>query len=317
MPNVGQTIGAPQRTLTSDCPRHIGRTDYRRQWLGWAVTTAVLLLSTTVVAQVGTSSLPSLLAQAGDHVRRFEEAFTLVISDEEYTQSLSTRAFDAPVARRTNSEMLFEWQPKERVWVTVRNVLTLDGHVVQGSQGRLSDALDQTGALRTNRLRRILDDNARFNLGRTVRTFNYPTLVLSFLDPALQPRFTFVLAGRERIGPDDTWKVTFTEHARPTLIQGDGLDRVSRGIVWLRQSDGLPIKTRLDLSMRRDDANSYATVEVEYARNPKLDMWVPVRMREHHMEIRLGRIEETLHAEASYREFRRFETSSRIVAPVR
>lgn len=279
------------------------------------MTVVIVWMSATVVAQGGTPALPQLLAQAGDHVRRFEEAFTLVISDEEYTQSLSTRAFDAPVARRTTSEMLFEWQPQERVWLTVRNVLTLDGQLVQGSHGRLSDALDQAGALRTNRLRRILNDNARFNLGRTVRTFNYPTLVLSYLDPALQSRFTFALAGRERIGREETWKVTFTEHATPTLIQGDGLDRVSRGMVWLRQSDGLPIKTRLDLAMRRDDANSYATVEVTYRRDSKLDMWVPTHMHEHHMEIRLGRIEETLTADASYREFRRFETSSRIVAP--
>ena len=290
-------------------------TDGRCRWLCGALAAAILSASTLIAAQAGTPALPQLLAKAGDHARRFQEAFTLVISDEEYAQSLSTRAFDAPVARRTDSEMLFEWQPEERVWLTVRNVLKLDGKSVQGNQGRLTDALEQGGASRTNRLRRILDDNARFNLGRTVRTFNYPTLVLSYLDPALQSRFTFALAGRERIGRDDTWKVTFAEHASPTLIQGDGLDRVSRGMVWLRQSDGLPIRTRLDLSMRRDDGNSYATVEVEYAHNQRLDMWVPVRMQEHHMEIRFGRIEETLNAEATYRKFRRFETSSRIVAP--
>ena len=85
-----------------------------------------------------------------------------------------------------------------------------------------------------------------------------------------------------------------------------GRDRVLGG-------DGVPVRTRLELAMLRDDANSYATVEVNFARNARLDMWVPVRMREVYMEVRDTRIKETLIAEASYSNFRRFETAVRIM----
>jgi len=45
--------------------------------------------------------------------------------------------------------------------------------------------------------------------------------VLSFLDPMLQARFTFTLAGRERVRGSDAWKVNYTERTTPTVI---GLD---------------------------------------------------------------------------------------------
>lgn len=68
-------------------------------------------------------AMPELLRMAGAYVRHFEDAFAVVVSDEEYEQRLIGRASDLPVTRRTNAEMLFLWRPDERVWLSVRNVL--------------------------------------------------------------------------------------------------------------------------------------------------------------------------------------------------
>ena len=259
--------------------------------------------------------LTALLARAGQHVRRFEQQFALVISDEDYQQHAGGRTYIGPQHRRTRAEMLFLWMPDEATWLTVRNVLSVDGREVAGSPNRLASAVGAPGAERGTRLRRLIDDNARFNVGRTFRNFNYPTLVLSFLDPAMQPRFTFVLAGRERVHGMDSWKVNYQERTTPTIIQGNGMDRISRGTVWIADGDGVLLKTHLELRSPRAESNAWATVDVEYQRDSRLDIWVPVQMREKYMEMRGSAVEEKIGGEATYSNFRRFETSGRVTEP--
>ena len=109
--------------------------------------------------------LVELLNRTGEQVRRFEQAFTPVISEENYRQHASGQTIIGLKERRTRAEMLFLWLPEERVWLTVRNVVSADGHPVAASEGRLDSALQATGSERLARLRRVIDDNARFNVG--------------------------------------------------------------------------------------------------------------------------------------------------------
>src|SRR5262249_49563729 len=171
---------------------------YTRLSMRWLL---ALMVAVGLRAVGGADSpvLADLLVRTGEQVRRFEQEFTLVISEENYRQHADGPNFIGLKERRTRAEMLFLWLPDERAWLTVRNVLSADRRLVAGSEGRLDSALRATGPDRLARLRAVINDNARFNIGRTYRNFNYPTLVLSFLDPATQPRFTFSLAGRERI----------------------------------------------------------------------------------------------------------------------
>jgi len=257
-----------------------------------------------------------LLVSAGQQVRHFEQGFALVISDEDYQQHAGGRAHvDLPQHRHTRAEMLFVWLPEERVWLTVRNVVNVDGRDVAQSRDRLRSAVGEPGGERLTRLRRLVDDSARFNVGRAFRNFNYPTLALAFLDPAVQPRFTFTLAGRERVGGTDAWKINYVEHASPTVIQGDGADRISRGSVWIAIRDNVVVRTRLDLRIPGSESSAVATVEVDYAPDPKLAVWVPVKMKETYTEMTGSTVVENIGGEATYSNFRRFETSGRIVTP--
>ena len=50
------------------------------------------------------------------------------------------------------------------------------------------------------------------------------------------------------------------------------------------------------------------TITVDYQLDPKLSMWVPVQMREHYTQGAEG-----IDCVATYANFRRFETSARII----
>src|SRR5215217_657884 len=73
----------------------------------------IALLALAVQASSGPADarLGQLLARAGEQVRRFEQDFALVISDEDYQQHAQGRYFVGPVHRRTRAEMLFLWLP--------------------------------------------------------------------------------------------------------------------------------------------------------------------------------------------------------------
>jgi len=254
-----------------------------------------------------------LLSRAGTYVRGFEHDFALVVSDEDYRQRVSGRLYPSSRNRRTRAEMLFMWIPEQAGWLTVRNVLSVDGRDVPDSQARLNEALDDTTTARVTRLRRLLNDNARFNLGQILRNFNYPTLALSYLDPEMQPRFAFTPAGHERVNGAAVSKVEFDERTRPTVIQENGADRFSQGAIWIADRDGAIVRTRLDLRIPLKE--TIASIEVDYARDPKLEMWVPVRMHESYLQSRATMINESIDCVATYSHFRRFETSGRIVTP--
>ena len=274
--------------------------------------TLIVAVSVRAAGGVDTPVLAELLNRTGEQVRRFEQEFTLVISEENYRQHADGQVIIGPKERRTRAEMLFVWLPDELVWLTVRSVVSADGRPVAGSDGRLDSALRATASDRLARLRRVINDNARFNVGRTYRNFNYPTLVLSFLDPAIQPRFTFGLAGRERIHGVDVWKLNYEERGSPTVIQGDGADIKSRGSVWVAVQGGAVVRTQLALTI---PPAAWATVDVDYQHDSKLAMWVPVAMHETYMDMRGSAVHEHIGGEATYSAFRRFETSGRVLVP--
>src|SRR4051812_34297740 len=87
--------------------------------------------------------LDQVLATAGQEVRRFEREFTLVVSDEDYWQHAEGHAYNRPQHQRTQSDMLFLWLPDEGVWLTVRNVLKVNGRDVAQSKNRLRSALGE------------------------------------------------------------------------------------------------------------------------------------------------------------------------------
>jgi len=269
-------------------------------------------------------SLPDLLQRAGAYVQQVERDFSTVISNEEYEQKFVWRSGNARAgsSRKLTSEMSFMWMPNEMLWITIRNVLRLDGAPVPDSRQRIEAAIDDQNAGRVSQLRRLRDEGARFNIGRISRNFSDPMLGLQVVEPGFQPRFTFSVAGAERIRGVDTVHVTFVEHGSPTLIRRgtDFQDLPTHGDVWIHAEDGVIHQTRLVTVDNKFDTRS--TITVQFAHDSKLERWLPQRMDEEYVrqgvETRVRgafaeAFTERIECVATYANYRRFETSGRVL----
>jgi len=265
-------------------------------------------------------SLQELLQRAGSYVRQLEDDFSAVISDEQYEQKVMLR--NRRALRRMASEMSFTWMPEAMMWLSVRDVLRVDGAAVADSRARLDSAMTDRTPGRTSQLLRLRDEGARFNIGRIGRNFSDPMLGLQVIDPNRQQRFEFGVAGRDRVRGVDTVQLTFAEQAHPTLIvRGtDGQDLPTHGDIWIGAADGVVRQTRLIT----DDSKSgtRATIAVTFGHDPKLDRWLPVRMDETYTQLSVmgglsnptrGVILERVDCVALYANYRRFETSGRLL----
>jgi hypothetical protein len=106
--------------------------------------------------------------------------------------------------------------------------------------------------------------------------------------------------------------------ARPSLIRtADGRDVASQGTVWVVPQDGTVVRTRLAVSGFAG-VGSTATVDVAFARDERLGLWLPAQMTERHGWIapapRGGVMptQSVVTATATYGDFKRSETSTSI-----
>ena len=267
-------------------------------------------------------SLPDLLQRAGAYVQRLEADFSTVIGDEQYEQKSVMRGtqllgFRPGRSRKMTSEMSFMFLPDDVAWLSIRNVLRVDKETVADSKARLDAALADPTPARGSQLRRLRDEGARFNIGQMSRNFADPMLGLQIVDPSFQPRFMFSYGAVERVRGLSTVRVTFVEHTHPAIIRrtADEADLLSRGDLWISPADGVVHQTRLVIDDSKFDAR--ATITVVFAREAKLDRWLPARMDEEYVQQGVsgsgGAFIERIECAATYSNYRRFETSARVL----
>jgi hypothetical protein len=271
----------------------------------------------------------TVLARASEYAARFESAFALVICDEAYEQDIQTGQGPLPapsVSRRMQSEMLFMWLADDRHWLSVRNVLVVNGKRVADGRAGLEQVLQQPLPERESRLHRLAEHSARFNIGSIYRNFNNPTLALQFVDATYRSRFMFTFDAADRdevINGTSSRKVNFIEVQRPTLIDEHSQDRPATGALWIHVADGTVVRTNLRLPGRATVPE--VSITVDYQLDPKLEMRVPSRMEELYRTIVMGENSgstmrsvtrfNSIRAVATYSNFRRFETSGRLLTP--
>jgi hypothetical protein len=251
-----------------------------------------------------TSSDDELLSRLGNYVQEIEDHLAVVVGDETYQQDVWDR--DRHVAtRRIRSEMLFMSLSRQDVWLSVRNVLSVDGRSIAESKGRLDRILTSPGLDYLLQLRLLKAESARYDVGQVWRTTGDPTLMFRFFLPQNQTRFTFGKPRRERIDDTDVVKLTLSEHEHPTAIDFDGHDALSHGAVWIRPDDGTIVRTNLQLTT---PGLVEVSVTVIFKPDAKLALWVPQRMEERYSGGR-----QMTRCLATYSNYRRFETSGRLI----
>jgi hypothetical protein len=257
-------------------------------------------------------NLKTLLALIAGHVAEFKAQFSLVVGVEHYDQ------VQREVDRRTGtrqllSEVFFFRPESDGPAMTVRTVRQVDGHEVKTPTEQIEEALALPPALRTRKLRALADAGAQYNLGSLQRNFNEPTVALTFGAADYQPRFRFSLQDVEVVDGLSLQRLGYSETERPTIIRDgrSGGDVRASGRLWTTDA-GVVMRTELHV----EKGDVAATIRVAYRLDDRLRIMVPATMDEdYRFRDKDDRRLMFITAHASYSDYRRFETSARIVAP--
>jgi hypothetical protein len=158
--------------------------------------------------------------------------------------------------------------------------------------------------------RSTLRESARFNLGAP-RTINLPNLPLEILRRQHANRFSVRIAGTERINGHRTTKLVLVENVSPTIIQ-EFVGHDMRSIVSAFVEPDTGRLWRADVIIRdpRPTVVEFDyVVSVRFEENRGFGLLVPSRMRE---DFFAGE-DRKAWGDATYTNYRRFQTSARIL----
>jgi hypothetical protein len=259
-------------------------------------------------ADVQQPEAAGLLARAAAYLESYEKAFSVVVSEETYTQELQIdpRLTTRPVGvdqtvrkERTLRSDVLQTSIGQQEWMAFRDVYEVDGQAVRDHDTRLQKLFLDTPSQAVEQARRIVAESARFNLGTLRRDINVPTMALTYLRASNQPRSVFTVAGRKDVGGVPATILEFKEIATPTIIRTPGADLPATGRFWIDSASGRVLKSEISIADRR----AAAKITVTYGSVPKLTLWVPIVMIEEYTGA------ETISAKATYSRFRQFNVS--------
>jgi hypothetical protein len=267
-------------------------------------------------------SLDEVLERTAQYVTTFHQQLSGIVAEETYVQSARTmRRGSTPVdSRRTlKSDLLLVRPPEADRYVEFRDVFEVDGAPVRDRDERLTELFLKPTSGNADRIRAIVDESARHNIGAIPRNVNTPMLTLYFLQPDKQRHFRFrraksrspalgtgaAMPGRSaamfRV-TTEMWVVEYRETERPTIIKTDrGRDFPSSGRFWINPETGAVMMSELVM----ENSEVTATINVSYQSEPMLGFLVPVEMRE-----RYRARDERVEGIATYGRFRQFQVKT-------
>ena len=285
------------------------------------------LLFTTAAGQTpprvpaADATIGPVLESAAAYVTAYQQALTYILADEIYVQEIRAQTPPDPAMprRRTlQSTAFFVFAPDGREWMAVREVKRVDGRAVENRHDVRTWL--QSAAPRVDSA--LKSGNAQFNIGRTFRNFNEPTLSLLVLDAFRRPNFKFQQVRATTSGADRLVTVAFEE--RPSnnpLIRDLRLEpTLSKGHLTIAAGTGEVRDASLDVAI----GELHAHLETIYARDERLNLMVPTIFRERYQRgvepasiagrapLPAAGAYEDISCEARYTNYRRFEATARI-----
>ena len=268
------------------------------------VASALAIALLTVPARAQTVRLGDVMARLDRYLLSYDERLANVVAEETYRQW----AEEGPTYRRWSTERIlrsdFALTPTpNHNRVGYRDTFEVDGGPVRDRDERLERLLSG-GAV--GQAARIAEQNARFNLGQhlVTRTINVPTLALEMMHPRMRDRFRVRRTGADALEGHLGWLLEFRERQRPTLVRTpEGRDQASRIAALVDVQTGEVLQTVMTWEHVK------GSITVSYGHAPRIPVPVPTRMAERYV-TRAG---ELVAGEATYANFRQFETSVRVV----
>lgn len=214
------------------------------------------------------------------------------------------------VKRRIESEVSFGTLPGEAGWLGFRRVQRVNGKQVGNPKPSVDELLRDTE--HHDAAKKLLEESARHNLG-SFRNTNLPNLPLELLHPRHRHRFDHTVTGTGRIDGTPVTILVAHERELPSIIQSvDGTNVSNTVTAWVDDSGRL---LQAEVRSRAEPANKGQVDQVVWVKfkvDTRLDLLVPIEMREVFWSANENRRGTGV---ARYRDFRRFETSARIIPP--
>jgi len=263
-----------------------------------AIVATALALSTTVFAHAQPPlRLEDVRRSLSAYLDSYGQRLAAVVAEEQYRQVIGQRE------RNLRSDYALTRAADKEAWVGYRDTFEVDGKPIRDREDRLIQLL--AGGT-TAGAARIADESSRFNLASTIitRNINVPTLVLEMLHPRNQWRFKISKSGEDVINTTRTWRLDYAERERPTFIRNsNGRDRPTHGSMWVNPATGEVWQTLLTW-----DSDPRGTIIVTYGHAANIDALVPLTMTERY-DVKNS----TLTGDASYSNYRQFQTGARLV----
>src|SRR6185503_15245265 len=305
------------RDVALDCSPRLPRelmSRHLRCWL-WPASVALTVWTSHPAAasrqQPDADPLRVVLERAAAAVALFEREFAAVVAEEHFEQRVEK--YTVLERRETRSDLLLVQVPGHDGWLPFRDVFVVDARAVRDRSERLQKLfLDAPETALTNATR-ISNESSRYNIGPVVRTINTPTFGLMLLRPSYAARLTFRKRGEEVVAGERTWRITFVERVRPTIVRTlprGGEDVPLEGTLWIEPSSGRVIKTLVRTIGTPDpgsllpvySAQTLMWVEVTFTPSETLGFLVPEKMTEWARAIDRTQVTGI----ATYSRFRRF-----------
>ena len=266
---------------------------------------AFTLALLTVAVGAQTARPGDVMARLDRFLLGYDERLSNVVAEETYRQWVEQ---GSPKNRSTTSRMLrsdfaLTLTPDTRRWVGYRDTFEMDGEPVRDRDERLQRLLSD-GAV--GQAARIAELNARFNLGQHLisRNINVPTFALEIMSPRMRDRVKVRRTGADMLEGRPGWLIEFREQGRLTFVRTpEGGDQPSHVVAFVDMQTGEVLQTVLTWKRIK------GSITVSYGHAPGIPVPVPIRMAERYV----ARTGEVVAGEATYANFRQFQTSVRVI----
>jgi hypothetical protein len=261
------------------------------------------LLTVPVGAQ--TVRLGDVIARLDGYLQGYEERLANVVAEESYRQWIEQGPTTGGLttSRMLRSDFALTLTSEGNRRVGYRDTFEVDGVPVRDREERLERLLSSG---EVGQAARIAAQNARFNLGDDLitRDINIPTFALEMMNPRIRDRFRVRRTGAAVLDRRLGWLIEFREQARLTVVRTpEGRDQPSRVVALVDIQTGEVLQTVLTWEHVK------GSITVSYGHAHGIPVPVPIRMAERYV-TRTGAL---VAGEATYTNFRQFETSARII----
>ena len=262
----------------------------------------VILFGMLATAQ--SAGLDAVLEKLDGYLDRYETELSAVVADEELIQETEGRMLRR-MNQRLHSEIAFLRLPGGLEWMGFRRVHTINGKPLTGTR-TLAEVLAITSDDALKQASILVDESARYNLGNP-RTINMPNLPLELLGHKYRHRYEVSHKGRSKMHGHATDELELVEIGDTPIVYNEGRQLKTRVRAWIDVGSGALWRAEVELKVPGDN-RSPTWLRVDFALDKALQIMVPVQMRE-----RFNSIADTGTSLATYTNFRRFQTSARIV----